>query len=145
VPHIVNPVFYLQNLQPTTKTALFYKGNKAPQLADREPIVPCGGTLGGGSSINFMMYTRAQRSDFDSWKTEGWSADEMWPHLKRVRNLNLELWRALVLTEVAGNIPRPWQERTPWLRGPDHRFRRRFQSQNSRRRLYPGGESRGGA
>jgi len=84
VPHIVNPVFYLQNLQPTTKTALFYKGNKAPQLADREPIVPCGGTLGGGSSINFMMYTRAQRSDFDSWNTEGWTADEMWPHLKRL-------------------------------------------------------------
>jgi alcohol oxidase len=84
VPHIVNPVFYLQNLQPTTKTALFYKGNKAPQLAGREAIVPCGGTLGGGSSINFMMYTRAQRSDFDSWKTEGWSADEMYPILKRV-------------------------------------------------------------
>ncbi|KAH7065812.1 GMC oxidoreductase-domain-containing protein [Paraphoma chrysanthemicola] len=84
VPHIVNPVFYLQNLQPTAKTALFYKGNKAPQLADREPIVPCGGTLGGGSSINFMMYTRAQRSDFDSWKAEGWSADDMWPHLKRL-------------------------------------------------------------
>ncbi|KAF2025401.1 alcohol oxidase-like protein [Setomelanomma holmii] len=84
VPHIVNPVFYLQNLQPTAKTALFYKGNKAPQLADREPIVPSGGTLGGGSSINFMMYTRAQRSDFDSWKTEGWGADDMWPHLKKL-------------------------------------------------------------
>ncbi|KAF2819461.1 alcohol oxidase [Ophiobolus disseminans] len=86
VPHIVNPVFYLQNLLPNTKTALFYKGNKAPQLADREPIVPQGGTLGGGSSINFMMYTRAQRSDFDSWKTEGWSADDMYPHLKKLEN-----------------------------------------------------------
>jgi alcohol oxidase len=85
VASIVHPVFYLQNLLPTTKTALFYKGNKAKQLADREPIVPCGGTLGGGSSINFMMYTRAQRSDFDSWKTEGWRADEMWPFLKKVR------------------------------------------------------------
>ncbi|KAH7379561.1 alcohol oxidase-like protein [Pyrenochaeta sp. MPI-SDFR-AT-0127] len=84
VASIVHPVFYLQNLLPTTKTALFYKGNKAKQLADREPIVPCGGTLGGGSSINFMMYTRAQRSDFDSWKTEGWSANEMWPFLKKL-------------------------------------------------------------
>ncbi|EUC48625.1 GMC oxidoreductase [Bipolaris oryzae ATCC 44560] len=84
VASVVNPVFYLQNLLPTTKTALFYKGNKAKQLADREPIVPCGGTLGGGSSINFMMYTRAQRSDFDSWNTPGWSAQEVWPHLKRL-------------------------------------------------------------
>ena len=54
VASVVNPVFYLQNLLPTTKTALFYKGNKSKQLADREPIVPSGGTLGGGSSINFI-------------------------------------------------------------------------------------------
>jgi alcohol oxidase len=86
VGSIVHPVFYLQNLLPTTKTALFYKANKAKQLADRDLIVPSGGTLGGGSSINFMMYTRAQRSDFDSWKTEGWGADEMLPFLKKVRS-----------------------------------------------------------
>ena len=36
-----------------------------------------GGILGGGSSINFMMYTRAQGADFDSWNTPGWSAKEM--------------------------------------------------------------------
>ncbi|KAL1800515.1 hypothetical protein ACET3X_000857 [Alternaria dauci] len=84
VASVVNPAFYLQNLLPTTKTALFYKGNKSKQLADREPIVPSGGTLGGGSSINFMMYTRAQRSDFDSWNTPGWSAEEMLPHLKKL-------------------------------------------------------------
>lgn len=84
VASIKYPVFYLQNLLPTTKTALFYKGNKSEKLADREPIVPCGGALGGGSSINFMMYTRAQRSDFESWKTEGWSADEMFSYLNKV-------------------------------------------------------------
>lgn len=38
-----------------------------------------GGILGGGSSINFMMYTRAQGIDFDSWDTEGWSAKDMLP------------------------------------------------------------------
>lgn len=84
VASIVYPAFYLQNLLPTQKTALFYKGNKSKQLADREPIVPCGGTLGGGSSINFMMYTRAQREDFDSWKAEGWSADEMLEQMKKL-------------------------------------------------------------
>ncbi|XPT01106.1 hypothetical protein M3J09_010247 [Ascochyta lentis] len=84
VASIVYPVFYLQNLLPTQKTALFYKGNKSKQLADREPIVPSGGTLGGGSSINFMMYTRAQRDDFDSWKTEGWTADDMLHQMKKL-------------------------------------------------------------
>ena len=38
-----------------------------------------GGMLGGGSSINFMMYTRAQGADFDSWNTEGWAAKDMIP------------------------------------------------------------------
>lgn len=38
-----------------------------------------GGVLGGGSSINFMMYTRAQGVDFDSWNTEGWTAKDMLP------------------------------------------------------------------
>ena len=83
-PTVVHPALFLNHLAPTSTTAIFYKGNKAEQLGGREPIVPSGGTLGGGSSINFMMYTRAQRSDFDSWKTEGWSADEVKPFLNKV-------------------------------------------------------------
>lgn len=55
VENIVNPVLFLEHLLPDSKTAIFYKGNKSEALAGREPIVPSGGTLGGGSSINFMM------------------------------------------------------------------------------------------
>ncbi|KAJ4176495.1 hypothetical protein NW755_014379 [Fusarium falciforme] len=84
VQNIENPVFFLDHLLPTSKTVIFYQGNKADQLAGREVIVPSGGTLGGGSSINFMMYTRAQRSDLDSWKTPGWSADELLPFMKKL-------------------------------------------------------------
>ncbi|KFY79231.1 hypothetical protein V499_01735 [Pseudogymnoascus sp. VKM F-103] len=84
VASVIYPALFLQNLAPNSTTAIFYKGNKAKQLADREPIVPSGGILGGGSSINFMMYTRAQRSDFDSWKTAGWSADELLPFMKKL-------------------------------------------------------------
>jgi alcohol oxidase len=102
VANIENPVFYLDHQTPASKTAIFYKGNKADQLAGREPIVPSGGTLGGGSSINFMMYTRAQRSDFDSWNTPGWSADELLPFLKNVRNgcsiVRIDL--SLTLTQI---------------------------------------------
>jgi alcohol oxidase len=43
-----------------------------------------GGLLGGGSSINFMMYTRAQGCDFDSWNTPGWSAKDMLPLLNKL-------------------------------------------------------------
>jgi len=30
------------------------------------------------------VYTRGQRSDYDSWKTKGWSADDMLPFMKKV-------------------------------------------------------------
>ncbi|KEY74603.1 hypothetical protein S7711_05034 [Stachybotrys chartarum IBT 7711] len=83
-PIIVNPALYLQNLAPCSITATFHKANKSEHLAQRELVVPCGGVLGGGSSINFMMYTRAQQDDYDSWKTPGWSADELRPFLRKL-------------------------------------------------------------
>ena len=69
---------------PTSKKTLFYKGAKEDQLGGREVVVPSGGVLGGGSSINLMTYSRGQREDFDSWGMAGWSADEMLPYLKKV-------------------------------------------------------------
>ena len=52
---MVNPAVFLSHLAPDSKNATFYKGRKSDKLAGREPIVPTGGILGGGSSINFMM------------------------------------------------------------------------------------------
>lgn len=89
VPSIENPVFFLDHLKPTSTTAIFYQANKSEHLAGRAPIVPSGGTLGGGSSINFMLYTRAQRSDFDSWNASGWSGEEVYPFLKKVCTTSL--------------------------------------------------------
>lgn len=76
-PTVTNPAVYLSHLAPDSKTALFYKAKPSKHLNGREAVVPMGGILGGGSSINFMMYTRAQGVDFDSWETEGWSSKEM--------------------------------------------------------------------
>ncbi|KAI0968398.1 GMC oxidoreductase [Xylaria arbuscula] len=83
-PAVVTPALFLSHLAPDSTTAIFYKTNKSESLAGREAIIQSGGTLGGGSSINFMMYTRAQRDDFDSWKTPGWTADELYPFLKKL-------------------------------------------------------------
>jgi choline dehydrogenase-like flavoprotein len=47
------------------------------------------------SSINWMVYTRGQRHDFDSWNTKGWSADELLPFLKKV--CTLQSFRVSVL------------------------------------------------
>ncbi|KAI1734593.1 GMC oxidoreductase [Xylaria scruposa] len=83
-PAVAIPALFLTNIAPGSKTAIFYKARKSDYLAGREVIVPSGGLLGGGSSINFMMYTRAQRADFDSWKTPGWTADDLYPFLKKL-------------------------------------------------------------
>lgn len=39
-----------------SKTATFYESRASDWLAGRKAIVPCANILGGGSSINFMMY-----------------------------------------------------------------------------------------
>jgi len=85
-PEVVHPALYPRNLFPNSKYTLFWQGNESPQLANRKPIVPSGGTLGGGSAINWMVYTRGQRSDYDSWKTKGWAADDMLPFMKKFEN-----------------------------------------------------------
>ena len=84
MPEVVHPALYPRNLFPSSKITLFWQTKKSAQLANRAPIVPSGGTLGGGSAINWLVYTRAQRSDFNSWKTPGWSAEELLPFLKKV-------------------------------------------------------------
>lgn len=58
-PLVLTPCLYTANLLPNSETAIFYQAIKSKQLADREVIVPSGGTLGGGSSINFMMYVKS--------------------------------------------------------------------------------------
>ncbi|KAI1503991.1 GMC oxidoreductase-domain-containing protein [Biscogniauxia marginata] len=83
-PDIVTPAMCAKHLSPDSKTTMFYKAVRSQYLADRESIVPAGEVLGGGSSINFMMYTRAQREDYDSWKTPGWTTDELLPYLRKL-------------------------------------------------------------
>ena len=83
-PTVTNPAMYLVHLAPGSQTALFYEANAEEALNGRKAIVPCGGLLGGGSSINFMMYTRAQGVDFDDWETKGWTANDLLPLMKRV-------------------------------------------------------------
>lgn len=88
-PLIEHPAFFLAHLDPNNKTSQFYMAKPSPHTAGRPLVLPTGNVLGGGSSTNMMMYSRAQRSDWDSWNTQGWSADEMVPYLKKVSLLCL--------------------------------------------------------
>ncbi|KAL4892351.1 GMC oxidoreductase-domain-containing protein [Aspergillus ambiguus] len=84
LPNITYPLLLLNNILPGSLDTLFYEGNKEESLSGRSIVVPSGGVLGGGSSINLLTYSRAQAVDYDSWQTEGWSAEELIPYLKKI-------------------------------------------------------------
>ncbi|KAK7955809.1 uncharacterized protein PG986_005031 [Apiospora aurea] len=83
-PSVAHPLLFMSHLAPASDTTRLYTGGAEPQIGDRRLAVPAGGILGGGSSVNMMQYTRAQRHDWDSWEAEGWSADEMVPFLRKL-------------------------------------------------------------
>ncbi|KAK1065824.1 hypothetical protein LTR74_007705 [Friedmanniomyces endolithicus] len=55
-PLIENPALFPQHLLPSSKTAVWYKAKKSEQLDGREDMLPTGGLLGGGSSVNIMLF-----------------------------------------------------------------------------------------
>nr|AAF02495.1 alcohol oxidase 2 [Ogataea methanolica] len=83
-PWVYLPGVYPRNMRLDSKTATFYSSRPSPHLNGRRAIVPCANILGGGSSINFMMYTRGSASDYDDWESEGWTTDELLPLMKRL-------------------------------------------------------------
>jgi choline dehydrogenase len=60
------------------------------QVGDRRLIFPQSRVLGGGSSINAMVYTRGNPADYDAWAAEegcaGWSWQEVLPYFRRAED-----------------------------------------------------------
>lgn len=82
-PWVFRPGIYPRNMKLDSKTASFYHSKPSKWLAGRKAIVPCANVLGGGSSINFMMYTRASASDYDDFQAQGWTTKELIPLMKK--------------------------------------------------------------
>jgi choline dehydrogenase-like flavoprotein len=64
------------------RDALFYASEPEEGLNGRPSIVPQGHVLGGGSSVNAMVYIRGARQDYDTWAQLGcrsWSYDKVLP------------------------------------------------------------------
>lgn len=82
-PWVFRPAIYPRNMKLDSKTATFYESRPSKWLAGRKAVVPCANVLGGGSSINFMMYTRASASDYDDFQAKGWTTEELLPLMKK--------------------------------------------------------------
>ncbi|KAI8990422.1 alcohol oxidase-like protein [Trametes punicea] len=93
-PQHTQPARYLHHLQPGSKTVKFHVGRESAALGSRSPVVPCGQCLGGGSSVNFAMYTRASASDYDDWANVygngGWSSKDLLPLLRKCETYQVQ-------------------------------------------------------
>ena len=71
------------------RDALFYASEAEKGLNGRPSIVPQGHVLGGGSSINAMVYIRGSRQDYDTWAQMGcrnWGYEKVLPVFRDVEN-----------------------------------------------------------
>jgi choline dehydrogenase len=63
-----------------------HRSEPEPGLNGRPMHVPQGRTLGGGSSVNAMIYIRGQAQDYDDWAAlgaDGWAWDDVLPAFRR--------------------------------------------------------------
>jgi choline dehydrogenase len=66
-----------------------YRTVPQKQLNNRDMWYPQGRTLGGGSSINAMIYTRGHRTDYDAWAAggaKGWSYEDVLPYFRKAES-----------------------------------------------------------
>lgn len=70
----------------------FYQSTVQQRLHGRQPVVPTGKVVGGGSSVNAMVYIRGQANDYTPWveatDDEGWGWDALLPVFRGMENNN---------------------------------------------------------
>ncbi len=72
-----------------TERTVIYESEAQKAAQDRKTYVPQGRTLGGGSSVNAMVYIRGQKQDYDTWEQQGctgWGWDNVLAAFKRSEN-----------------------------------------------------------
>ncbi|KAK0223434.1 GMC oxidoreductase-domain-containing protein [Armillaria fumosa] len=92
-PHVrglenhIQPARYFDNLVSPDEVFTSHVGNPSKSLAGRSPIVTSAKCMGGGSNVNFVMYTRASASDYDAWEifgNPGWGSEDLIPLANKV-------------------------------------------------------------
>ncbi|MBN3723285.1 GMC family oxidoreductase [Burkholderia sp. Ac-20379] len=69
-----------------TRRTWMYRTEPQPHVNGRQVFIPQGRTLGGGSSVNGMIYIRGQAEDFDGWAeqgAQGWAWRDVLPYFVR--------------------------------------------------------------
>src|SRR6516225_2427008 len=79
-----NPPQWVENLGSRYDWA--YRYEPSPHVAGRSISLPLGKVLGGGGSINAMVWVRGHRADYDGWAEDGnagWDFESVLPLFKK--------------------------------------------------------------
>ena len=57
----------------------------SPGLNGLRTPLSCGKMLGGSSNSNGTLSIRGLKRDFDSWGLDGWSGEEVFSYMRKVR------------------------------------------------------------
>ncbi|KAJ3982617.1 GMC oxidoreductase-domain-containing protein [Lentinula detonsa] len=80
------PARYLNSLM-RGHTVSHHRSVQSKALGGRSVCVPSACCVGGGSAVNFMIYTRPAASDYDDWAklgNPGWGSESLIPLAKKV-------------------------------------------------------------
>ena len=90
-PLISMPAGFIK-LLGVEKYMWLYKSTVQERLIGRQPSIPTGRVVGGGSSVNAMVYIRGQASDYQPWveatNDDGWGWDALLPVFRRMEGNN---------------------------------------------------------
>lgn len=93
MPQVYVPAFYMQNLYPGATTTHVHMMNSTEHVGDRQIPLHVGRCVGGGSSVNWMMYNRASASDYNDWKdvygNDGWGFKDLAPFFKKAETYQI--------------------------------------------------------
>ncbi|KAK3059257.1 hypothetical protein LTS18_011281, partial [Coniosporium uncinatum] len=69
-----------------------YESEPQPTAGNKKYSMPRGKVLGGSSAINYLMYVRGSRQDYDGWRdmgNKGWGWDDLVPYFRKHQTLDL--------------------------------------------------------
>lgn len=80
-PYIHIPATFFKVIEKG-RDIVAYVGEKSDGVNGRESVVLQGHVIGGGSSVNAMLYIRGHANDYNHWAqlgNKGWSYDDVLP------------------------------------------------------------------
>ena len=76
VPGVLDTLWF--NIFMNPEYYWVFNGEPEPQINNRKPLLPMGKVMGGGSSVNALVYARGHKADYDGWASA--LEDDKWSY-----------------------------------------------------------------